>query len=587
MGYRTKLACACVLIVSISVAIASVGMYRSASAQLGDSVDRELANYARLCDAAVGSEPSVVNGHTSMEETVRAIAVQTGLRVTVVAADGVVLADSQLPAAKFESHALRPEIVEASEKGIAYSTRQSASTGQEFRYVAMRRHGGAGFVRVAMSVADAGRIARLPLGRIAGAAFLALVAGVLLSVVIVGIVGDPLNQTVQAATAVAAGGFTMRLPVRGRDELGQLVEALNQMSSRVAEAKGEIERKNDSLEAVLAGMHDGIVAVNSRMELTLMNDAAGAMLGVEYQPNECVGMPVVKVIRNTDLWSCLERAVRGEACRASSALPGEPRRDARIFASPFPSGSGAVAVVTDVSEMRNLEAGRRDLMLSVANELRAPVASIKGYVDTLLDGAMYDAATAEGFLSIVDRETQRLSHIIADLLELARLESGEVTLNLVPTSIEECVAEAIRRVQPLADRRGVSITSQCDDNMTAMADESLIVRVLIDLLGNAVGCSPAESEVVVGVARVASSPGNASMIHVCVSDHGPGIPPEQIPHVFADFFRVDKGRLRQEAGTGLGLAIVRHAVERHGGTVGVQSAPGGGSTFWFTLCAPG
>ncbi len=583
LSHRNKLALSYVLVVLIGVFAASAYITRTVNAQLRASLDRELANYARLCASAVEALPAGFSHGAELEALVRAFAEGAGIRITVISADGTVVADSEFAAGSLAGHSSRPEIIEAAARGIAHTTRYSTSLGKNLRYVALRIGGTGddavrGFVRVAHSLDDIDRMVGSTLSWVTRGAALALVIGSLLSAAASRYIGAPLRDTSRAALALASGDFSRRLPVRSKDEVGQLADAFNTMSARLHLAMEELASGKSRLAAVLAAMTDGVVAVGTDMKLILINRAAMSMMRLTDTDADLVGRPLLQVVRNADLDGALRRAMSGEPCTANTVLGTDPRRDVQISASPFPSMDGAVAVLSDVTEIRLLETVRRDFVSNVSHELRTPVTSIRGFVDTLLDGAMHDEPTLERFLKIIGRETARLAAITSDLLTLARIESGEVALSLTPTSMAECIQAAIEAVEPAAERHGVGLVSQVDEAVIAMADKSLIVQVIVNLLDNAVKYSPAGSEVIVGAANAV--PG---AVRVWVSDKGQGIAREHLSRVFERFYRVDKGRSRQEGGTGLGLSIVKHIVERHGGEVGVASTLGKGSTFWFTL----
>lgn len=583
LSHRSKLALSYVLVVLIGVFAASAYITRTMNMQLRASLDRELANYARMCASAIEVLPAGLSSLTELEEMVKEFAEDTDLRITIISADGRVLADSVFAAGQLEGHASRPEIVGASSRGIAYATRYSASAGQDWRYVALRivdAHDGVltGFVRVADSLDDVDQMIGSTLSWVLRGSALALVIGLLLSTAISRYVGAPLKDMAQAALALASGDFSQRLPMRSRDEVGQLAEAFNTMSTRLHRAMNELASGKDRLAAVLAGMTDGVVAVGADTRLILINHAAMSMMRLSSDEGELVGKPLAEVVRNIDLNDALRQALRGTPCKVDMVLGAGVRREVQISASPFPSGDGAVAVLSDMTEIRRLEAVRRDFVSNVSHELRTPVTSIRGFVDTLLDGAMHDQPTLERFLKIISRDTARLSAITSGLLALARIESGEANLSLTPASMAECAEAAIEAVQPCADRCSVRLVNQIEEAVVVMADKSLIVQVIVNLLDNAVKYSTAGSDVIVGATAA-----DHGMVRVWVADKGQGIAREHLSRVFERFYRVDKGRSRQEGGTGLGLSIVKHIVERHGGQVGVESVLGHGSTFWFTL----
>jgi two-component system phosphate regulon sensor histidine kinase PhoR len=238
-----------------------------------------------------------------------------------------------------------------------------------------------------------------------------------------------------------------------------------------------------------------------------------------------------------------------------------------------------VAVVRDVTMLRQAERLRRELTANVSHELRTPLTSIKGFAETLLGGAMADEATCRRFLTIIDNEASRLMKLVDDLMDLSRLESHAVAMEPAPVRLDDLVGEAIGRMRVQAERRSVTLRPASLAPETVMADRDRILQVLTNLLDNAIKFTPEGGAVEVSVRR---ENGGAALT---ISDSGRGIPEEDLPRIFERFYRVERSRSREEGGTGLGLAIAKHIVDAHGGRISAHSRPGGGSVF--TVVLPG
>jgi two-component system phosphate regulon sensor histidine kinase PhoR len=245
---------------------------------------------------------------------------------------------------------------------------------------------------------------------------------------------------------------------------------------------------------------------------------------------------------------------------------------------------GALIVMTDMSRIHRLENMRRDFAANVSHELKTPITSIRGYVETLLDGALNNKEDARSFLKIVARQTNRLDAIIDDLLSLARIEdrSRKNSIELVRQEICPALSAAQQTCSRAADKKNITVELRCRPGLVAVSNLPLLEQAVINLLANAITYSPAGSTIIVQATSQVDSPGNET-VTISVQDHGSGIAPEHLERIFERFYRCDKARSRANGGTGLGLAIVKHIVRNHGGTVAVASKPGKGSVFTMTL----
>ncbi|MEW5867078.1 MAG: two-component system histidine kinase PnpS, partial [Bacillota bacterium] len=484
-----------------------------------------------------------------------------------------------------ENHGSRPEVLEALRAGIGVTTRYSATLGARLRYIAMPvESDGAvvGYVRLAMPLAQVERSTGV-IGRfIANAAVLATLVGFVLSLVLARSIGNPLRDMALAARQIARGDFGRKIPVRGAgggDELGQLAESFNYMAEELERSISEISERKNRMETILSAMADSVVAVDRSGRILLMNRAACSMFGISEA--QARGKYVLEAIRNHDLAESLNLARAGQADSRELRLHPPGPSYLRLHTAPILDRngiSGAVAVLQDVTDLKRLEQVRTDFVSNVSHELRTPVTSIKGFVDTLLDGAMEDRETLHRFLGIISREADRLAQIISDLLELSSLESKGSEIRKSPVALRSVVDAALGVIQDKAEARNIRIDVEIEPDFPRVpGDEDLLVQVFVNLLDNAVKYTQEGGSVKVSASR------DDGTTRVDVSDTGIGIAPEHLPRVFERFYRIDKARSRQLGGTGLGLSIVKHIVERHGGTVSVSSTPGKGSTFSFTL----
>ena len=430
------------------------------------------------------------------------------------------------------------------------------------------------------TASDAGLAAaqrRLVTGALAGAA-VAMLAGWLLARRAAG----PFEDLASAASRLAAGAIAVPLPASDVAEVSALAGAIETLRSQLVERGLTIGRQGTQQEAVLGSMIEGVLAVDASQRIVSINRAAADLLGLD--PATVLGRPIQEVVRNADLRQfALEAIDCRETLEDDLVLRAARDRTLRVRGTPLndPSGEGgAVIVLNDITDIRHLENVRRDFVANVSHELKTPVASIKGFVETLLEGRVDDPADRRRFLEIIGRQSDRLGTIIDDLLALSRIEQaegmGDLPLEQVP--VADVLAAVVAECGPRADERSITIEVDSPPELGAEVNAPLLEQALINLVDNALKYSEPGGRVVVAVAPTVDG-----MLEWIVRDQGSGIGAEHLPRLFERFYRVDKGRSRRLGGTGLGLSIVKHIVQAHGGTVAVESAPGVGSTFRVRL----
>ena len=502
-------------------------------------------------------------------------------RVTVIALDGRVVADSEVEPAglgRMENHGERPEVREALREGIGSAIRYSATLHTDMLYVAAP-FGPAGVIRLALPLSEL-ELAKQRLRRTLGAALaVAVLASLLLSYFLSNVNSRNLRKVAAGAHRIGRGEFGTRIAVTSRDELGELAQVMNDMSGRIEQQLGQISSEKNRLDAILEGMGEGVMVTDQSAVVTLVNAAFCTMFGSGAQVQ---GRPLLEISRHPALYeACHQVLSMREERHQEISLPGG--KAALVHWVPLLEADGlhgAVAVFHDISALKRVEKIRRDFVANVSHELRTPVTVIKGYAETLLSGALEkDPERGTRFLQIIRNHADRLSSLIRDLLALSELESGEVGMQLGKLPLDDAIRQALLLVGQRGEEKGVVLTYAGGETAaaTVRADRGRLEQVLINLLDNAVKYSEPGGTVTVAAAQ------EGDMVRVSVRDSGIGIPQKDLPRLFERFYRVDEARSRDNGGTGLGLSIVKHIVQAHGGTVHVESTPGRGSVFSFTL----
>ena len=516
------------------------------------------------------------------------------LRMTVILPSGRVIGDSWKVSS--ENHANRPEIKEAIRGRVGLQIRTSATVRQPLMYVAVpvRVKGQPnsqpiGVVRASMPVS----------GIEEGLSHLRSYIGfgvLLVALLVTGVslffsrrISGPLEELEQGAQRLAQGELQHRLSRSDIQEIDDLADAMNRMAEQWADRVDIILRQQNELDAMLSSMSEGVLAVDGQGTILLLNDSANMLLGVEPSdadhPNKNKGRNLGEVVRKEDLLRFVDMTatsdypVEGEI-RIHTPTERMLRAHGTTLRDAENRPIGAMVVLHDITQLRRLENVRRDFVANVSHELRTPITSIKGFVETLLDGALDDHENAERFLEIISRHVDRLDRIIEDLLLLSRVEL-EPEVSLTETSpispISDVTRAAIELCQKSAEDNGMKLEYNGDPDLKARMNTRLLEQAVVNLIDNAVKYSESDSAIQVRVYR----DGNEGVIEV--ADEGRGIEAKHVPRLFERFYRIDKSRSRQLGGTGLGLAIVKHITIAHGGRIDVKSQIGEGSTFSIRL----
>jgi len=608
------------------------------------SVGEQLLDSLRLVEEVVAGElarPAAGDGaeprpRRELQRLVTGLAQDTSLRLTVIAPGGRVLADSDRSWQQLltmDNHNRRPEVEQARRRGTGRSTRDSDTTGRRYVYAAAGfRPTAVGASSATSAGSDAGsdvgsgtgsgagsnsgdvyvlRLAqplddlRDMLRRLLQAAALALLTTAaviaLLSVWLDRRLLQPLEALIDGAGSLATGRHPgQRLPVPQQRDLAELAVAINQMTERVEEQIAAVEKERDYLSTILSSMTEGVLVVDGGGRAVLTNPAFRRLFDL---PREMAGRLPLEISRHPELAAVIERtletgsaridemvldstAVEGGAQTRTVFLAGSAlRRNGRADHGRAGHGAGgdepgAVVVARDTTEATRLTQVRRDFVANVSHELRTPLSAIRGYAETLRDGALDDPAAAGRFTGRILEQCHRLQALLDDLLVLSRLESVEIPLESRPVDLAALGERSLETMSAAARERETSLVHALPEGGLPpfTGDRGAIERLLLNLLENAIKYNRPGGEVRLAMRLAEGADGGREAV-IEVSDTGLGIPADSLPRIFERFYRVDKGRARDEGGTGLGLAIVKHVAQTHGGRVEVESRHGTGSVF--------
>ncbi len=505
-------------------------------------------------------------------------------RVTVILPGGEVLGDSDENPEHMDNHGDRPEIREALAGRPGLNTRYSYTLSKEMLYAAVPVYSSnevIAVVRVAIPLTAIDTVLKSVYSRIAMAGIIIVVIASGLSWWVSRRITRPLAELTEGARRFAKGDFKRRLPIPNSEEIGELAASMNQMSIELDSRIQSLVRQENQEAAILSSMIEGVLAVDPYERIILMNFAAGRMFDVQAAQVEGKNLP--EAVRNIDLLEFVSATLtEGRSNEDSLFLDGGRtvlQARGTILKDADGNRIGAMVVLHDVTRIRQLEELRREFAANVSHELRTPITSIKGFVETLLQGALDNREEAERFLKVVAKHTDRLNAIIEDLLALSRIEQDEVRTDMVLEikDIPPILEAAIESCQVSASQKNIRLLLQCCDVCPARINVPLIEQAVVNLIDNAIKYSPEGSQVEIeGVCT-------EEEIDIRVTDHGCGIPEGHLPRIFERFYRVDQARSRDLGGTGLGLAIVKHIALAHGGRISVKSTPGEGSVFLLSL----
>lgn len=514
-----------------------------------------------------------------LDEAAKFWAEITNARITIIGLGGIVLGESHRDASTMENHLDRPEVMEAINSGVGASTRFSHSIGKELMYAAVIVEEDdipLAIVRIAIPISQVDVKVQDMQKVMASTTIIATLLAIFLASIISIQISLPLRHLTKDIQTIAAGSNPDSTFKQNGDEISQLTQAFNLMSQALQQQFSKIEMESAKLSAVLNKMNDGVIIVDGKGMVQLINPAAVQMFS--WKQDSALNTPLIEVTMDhqpVELW---------QRCRNSGESQFErfeiSNKKIQVMATAAFLGQTLpehiLLLFQDMTKQLQIEMVRRDFISNVSHELRTPLAGIKALTETLQDGALDDPEVAHRFLQRIETEVDSLSLMVNELLELSKIESGKVPLEFKPTKAIEVLQPAYERLKMQAERAGLTLSINCPNDLPEItADLYRLQQVVVNLIHNAIKFTPEGGFVEISAILAGNH------IEFSVKDSGKGISAADLPRIFERFYKAD--RSRSSSGTGLGLAIARHMVEAHNGRIWVESVVGKGSTFSFKI----
>ncbi|EAF8653119.1 PAS domain-containing protein [Listeria monocytogenes] len=506
-------------------------------------------------------------------------------RITVIDSKGDVVADTKKNPEKLDNHMNRPEVTDILKKGesVGISIRESDSLGYSMLYVAVPvKHQGKtdGVLRISISLESVDAAVAKLWGNLALIFGIALVIIAAISVFIARKITRPVREIIEVSTDLANHKYDSRIHGKISGELQDLSISVNTLAESLETQMFEIKQNEQRLNAIVQNLVSGVMLINVDKQVIMTNRTMYQILG----ETEITGKPFYEVIKSFALSQLIEATFETKTIQQKEIILYFPREmilDASVSPILGENGeiTGIILLLHDITQIRHLENVRSEFVTNVSHELKTPVTALKGFAETLLDGAMYDEVLLKKFLTIIKEESDRLHRLIMDILALSRIEQNPVAENVELVDVDEVIEQSARTIFEMATEKNIRVTIPEKTSASVMieTDRDKLQQIVINLLSNAINYTPVDGKVEVKLIE------QEAEVIIEVTDNGIGIPAKDIDRVFERFYRVDKARSRHSGGTGLGLSIVKHLVENCGGRIEVESQEEVGSTFRVTL----
>lgn len=531
------------------------------------------------------SEDIQLDNIEHIKTVIREVSDRLDIRITVIDKYGKVIGETSYDPSLMENHLQRPEIQDALHGGLGKEIRFSSTMNIDFLYIAQpiyKDENIIGIVRLSTPLKEIDGVMR----SINSNLIIALIPGLLLSLLLVYIItvsiARPIKEIKNAAVDITKGKLDSSINIIRNDEIGELAKAIDFMAASLRDKINSIKDKNTKMEAILSSVVNGIIAVDSNENILFINPIAQEMLNITE--TDIVGKHMLRVIRNNKIDNIIKDILKNKSFEESEITINYPSE--KIFrlysnAIKYPESDriiGLIIIIQDITEIKNLEKMRSEFVANVSHELKTPLTSIKGFVETLKAGAIEDNEAAVRFLNIIEDEANRLNRLISDILSLSEIENKKSMPRNEIIDTQEKIIEIVSLLQNQAVHKNISLNAKIDADVSKLkGDTDQFKQMLINLVDNALKYTPEGGAIEVAAYNLKNN------VVIRIKDNGIGIPKEYIPRLFERFYRVDKARSRNVGGTGLGLAIVKHIILQFKGKIEVQSEVGKGTEFILSI----
>ncbi len=509
----------------------------------------------------------------------------TGARITIIDNTGLVLGDSDEPSEKMENHLNRPEIKDAEIGDVGSSIRFSKTIQRNLFYLAITFHNNQDkyFLRLSIPLHDIDSAMNVIRMKIIVASLAVSFVVVVFGLIQTRRITKSVEEIAAFSREVAAGNFRKRLLLKGKDELGELGENINDMARNLGLRLRQSEEEKTRMEAILKNMSDGLVLTDAKGKIIMGNAALNNLFGIDYSGIE--GKTLLEALRKTELMDIVESiAERGE--KVSREIEVAYPRELYLLTTAAPFAlqgeiSGIVLTFHDITRLRKLEEVRKDFVANVSHEIRTPITAIKGFAETLLEGALEDKENALKFLESIKNNSERLNSLVNDLLALSRIELGDIKIEKKIVNLDEIIDSVFTTLRDKADKKKLFLKKMLPAGIIELeADRDRLVQILLNLVDNGIKFTEAGG-VTVKVQKGKKDIDSSTLspaVEISIEDTGMGIPRKHLSRLGERFYRVDRARSRELGGTGLGLAIVKHLVKAQGWEMEIESTEGTGTT---------
>lgn len=574
---RRKVFLTYILVVAVSLSISGVLTVNAVSKYFRENTEDILLTNSKVVEKIVIRELED-SGGKNLQDSVKSLGTDFGTRITVVDPEGEVLADSEKTFTDMENHLKRPEIQSAFKGEIGKSIRYSTSLRTKMMYVAVPVEKAGKIIavlRLSLPLSDLKNLSQFLWGIIVSSTFIGFLIAFFISTIFSISLTKPIGNVALAAQEIARGNYDMKINTVASGEIKILADSFNDMADNLKTTVRKLLDGKQKTEAILESMADSLIAVDQNCNVVMINPPAERLFNVSQK--EALGKHLLEIIRNNELYNSINETLAGNNIVYKEIRILTPEEKIfRVHIAPImgEGNYGVVAVLRDITELRRLEKIRTEFVANVSHELKTPLTSIAGFVETLLDGAYKNKDHCLYFLGIIKEETDRMTRLINDLLYFSRIETSKEVIQKAKVYIPNVVMKALSVLQTSINEKQHQITLDIPKDINPIiSDKDSLLQILINLLDNAIKYTPHHGKIKIKAEE------KEEYTSIIIADSGVGISKEALSRVFERFYRVDKARSNNLSGTGLGLAVVKHLAKGLSGEIDVESEPGKGSTF--------